>query len=257
MTEPGRRIVAGNWKMHHGPAATREFIAAFRPHFDPDRVDVLLFPPALSLPEARNELGGDSRISLGIQHIHSSTSGAFTGEISAEMAVEVGASFALIGHSERRQLFHETDLGTRERVVAAYRAGLSPLLCVGETITERKGGLLEEVLLRQLDAVLSTEEVRNAIRAGSPFSVAYEPVWAIGTGETATPADASEAHAILRKRLGHHLGELHSSGVPILYGGSVNSGNAGELMTSPGVDGVLVGGASLKPDSLAAIVESA
>jgi triosephosphate isomerase len=173
------------------------------------------------------------------------------------MAVEIGATFALIGHSERRQLFHETDAGTRERVLAAYRAGLSPLLCVGETISERKGGLLKEVLLRQIDAVLSTDEIRSAIQSGSPFSLAYEPVWAIGTGETATPADASEAHAILRERLSHHLGALDSSGIAILYGGSVNPANAGELMVSPGVDGVLVGGASLKADSLAAIVESA
>jgi len=257
MTEALRRIVAGNWKMHHGPAATREFIGAFRPDFDSERVEVLLFPPATSLPEARKQLGSGSRIALGIQHIHAAPSGAFTGEVSAEMAVEVGATHALIGHSERRQLFHETDLGTRDRVVAAYRAGLSPLLCVGETITERKGGILEEVLLRQLDAVLSSEEVLNSIRSGVSFSLAYEPVWAIGTGETATPEDASTAHAILRERLVHHLGSLDSNRVPILYGGSVTPGNAGELMASPGVDGVLVGGASLKPDSLTAIVESA
>jgi triosephosphate isomerase len=173
------------------------------------------------------------------------------------MAVEVGATFALVGHSERRQLFHETDEGTRDRVLAAYRAGLSPLLCVGETISERRSGFLAEVLLRQLDAVLSSEEASRAIRSGAPFALAYEPVWAIGTGETATPPDASEAHSILRERLAHHLGASVSESVPVLYGGSVSPENAGELMAAPGVNGVLVGGASLSPASFAMIVEAA
>jgi len=251
-----KRIVAGNWKMNHGPSATRDFLDSFLPRFDPANAEVLLFPPSPSLSEARMQLGATPGIYLGIQHIHAEASGAFTGEISAEIAAEVGATYALIGHSERRQLFFETDAGTRDRVVAAYRAGLSPLLCVGETIAERRDGRLADVLLRQLDAVLSSEAVLGPIGREAPFVLAYEPVWAIGTGETATPADASEAHTILRERLAHHLGLHGAASVPILYGGSVNPGNAGELMASPEVNGVLVGGASLKADSFAAIVDA-
>lgn len=252
-----KKLVAGNWKMNHGPAATAAYLRDFRPRFDPGRVTVLLVPPAISLPEAKSRLSSDIPIHLGVQHIHSALSGAFTGEISVEMAAEAGASYALIGHSERRQLFHETDDGTRGRVAAAQRGGLIPLLCVGETISERRGGLLAEVLLRQLDAVLSTDVIREPIRDGGSLVLAYEPVWAIGTGETATPSDASEAHGILRERLASHLGEARAGEVPILYGGSVTPANAGDLMVAPGVDGVLVGGASLKVDSFTAIVEAA
>lgn len=252
-----KRIVAGNWKMNHGVAATRSFLREFRPADRGGEVQVLLFPPTTSLAAAAEALGDGSGISLGVQQIHPSPSGAFTGEISAEMAAEAGAGFVLVGHSERRQLFHETDEGTRLRVAAAYRAALCPVLCVGETLEERRGGSLSQVLHRQLDTVLSDPDIGTILRTDTPFVLAYEPVWAIGTGETATPSDAAEAHAILRLRLALHLGEARAEVIPILYGGSVSAGNAGELMAAPGVNGVLVGGASLKPDSFAAIVAAA
>lgn len=261
------RYVAGNWKMNHGPAETerffREFAAALAPARAPrsaipeSKVALLLFPPALSLAAARAALPEGSTIALGVQDVHWEKSGALTGEISAEMAAQAGARYALVGHSERRNLFRETDEDTRRKVAAVQRAGLTPLLCVGERIEERKSGRLEAVLLRQLDAVLGEGAISAAISTGAPFLLAYEPVWAIGTGETATPGDAAEAHGILRKRAAKWLGAQSAKGLPILYGGSVTPENAGELLDARDVGGVLVGGASLRPDSFAAIAHAA
>ncbi len=250
------RVIAGNWKMHLGPDGTRAYMEAFQPPTPGGGGRLLLFPPALSLStaravrDARPELAA---VELGVQNLHPAPSGAFTGEISAEMAREAGATLALVGHSERRHLFGETDGETREKVEAALRAGLAPVLCVGETLEERRGGALEKVLDRQLDAVLSSPALREAVDEGGDVLLAYEPVWAIGTGETATPDDASEAHTFLRARLTEHLGGDGALRIPILYGGSVKPDNAGELLAAPEVDGVLVGGASLDPTSFAAI----
>ncbi|MEX0935711.1 MAG: triose-phosphate isomerase, partial [Gemmatimonadota bacterium] len=217
---------------------------------------VVLFPPSISLGAARNALQKeDVAIRLGVQNIHWEPSGAFTGEIAAEMAAELGADYALVGHSERRHLFGETDEDTARKSGAVRRAGLTPVLCVGETLDEREAGRLEEVVLRQLDAVVA-ETARETAGTGE-LLLAYEPVWAIGTGRTATPDDASQAHGILRDRLARHLGEDRARNTPILYGGSVNPGNAEDLLAAPDVDGVLVGGASLDPDSFRRIAACA
>jgi triosephosphate isomerase len=210
---------------------------------------LIIFPPSLSLPAALRARPADLEIALGVQNIHWEDSGAFTGEISAAMAVDAGATHVLVGHSERRHLFGETDDEVARKVGAAFTAGLIPVVCVGETLSERKSGHLREVILRQLDAVLPVLREEEP----KPFYLAYEPVWAIGTGETATPQDASEAHGLLRERLEGALGPDRGGETPILYGGSVKPGNASDLLGAPDVDGVLVGGASLDPASFSAI----
>ena len=244
----GTPVIAGNWKMHKGPEAARKFCREFVQVAPPaGGRTVLLFPPALSLGVVRDALT-DHEIGVGVQNIHWEEKGAFTGEISASMAREAGATHALVGHSERRHVFGETDEETALKTAAALGAGLVPVLCVGETIEERKAGRLEEVILRQLEAAtkeLGEAEVRRLL-------VAYEPVWAIGTGETATPEDAADAHARLRARLRDRLGD-DAGGIPILYGGSVKPDNARELLAAGDVDGVLVGGASLDPRDFARI----
>lgn len=242
-----RRVVAGNWKMNNGPAETGRFFGAFDVPTGEGVPRVLVFPPSLSF-HAAVEAAGETAVELGVQNVHEATSGAFTGEVSAEMAREAGASLALVGHSERRHIFGEDDDTVARKAAHACEAGLIPVVCVGETLDERRAGQLEGVLTRQLDAVL------DLLPEGAEWILAYEPVWAIGTGETATPGDASEAHGILAERLGARGWNRDS--VPILYGGSVKPGNAAELMDAPGVDGVLVGGASLDPESFAAIVEA-
>ena len=245
-------FVAGNWKMHHGPARARSFGRAFAGAAPPPGVTVGLFPPALSLEALREGLGPDTRVLLGVQDIHWEESGAFTGELAAGMAAEAGASLVLVGHSERRHLFGETDEETARKVAAAFSAGLTPVLCVGETEAERDAGRLEQTLLRQIGAVAGRlDDARLA-----QLVLAYEPVWAIGTGRTATPDDASGAHRVLRSALGARLGG-GAADVPILYGGSVKPDNAAELLGAPEVGGVLVGGASLDPESFAAIAASA
>ncbi len=249
------KVVAGNWKMHHGPAETRAFLRAMSPA--PEGVDLLLFPPAISLPTAAAELGEEGVLGLGVQNVHPEPNGAFTGEISAEMAADGGARFGLVGHSERRHLFGEDDALVARKVAAVRRAGLTPVLCVGETLAERKADRLEEILVRQLEAGLGGTGVLEAIRAGAPLLVAYEPVWAIGTGENATPADAAAAHGLLRTRLAGLVGEEAARAIPILYGGSVAPANAFDLLSAPGVDGVLVGGSSLDPERFCDIASEA
>lgn len=247
MSSP-RRVVAGNWKMNHGPDATRRF-------FDelggvPDGPRVAIFPPAVCLPAAAAARGRDARIELGVQNVHAAEAGAFTGETSVAMAAEAGAALVLVGHSERRHVFGETDADVAAKVARVLAHDLEPVVCVGETLDQRRAGRLEEVLDRQIRAALAS------IPAGARFLVAYEPVWAIGTGETATPADAAEAHALLRSRLREAHGAT-ADAVAVLYGGSVKPDNAAELMAADGVDGVLVGGASLKAADFARIIEAA
>jgi len=246
------KVIAGNWKMNHGPDATRAFFRELELPRDAARHEILVFPPALSLAAAVASPDRDPRIQLGVQNIHWEDAGAYTGEVSAGMAREAGAAFALIGHSERRHLFGETDLDVARKVRAARRHQLVPVVCVGEKLDERRAGRVEEVILGQLDAALDAlDESRER------FLLAYEPVWAIGTGETATPADASAAHAALRTRLDERIGPARATRVPILYGGSVKPDNAADLLGAPDVDGVLVGGASLVPASFAALVAAA
>jgi len=245
-------VIAGNWKMHHGPRDTRAFFAGLTLPPNAAAHEVLVFPPTLSLASAVTSRERDPRIQLGVQNVHWEDKGAFTGEVSAAMAREAGAAFALIGHSERRHLFGETDEDVARKVGACRRHGLVPVVCVGETLEQRRAGRVEEVILGQLDAALAA-----LLETEGRFLLAYEPVWAIGTGETATPADASAAQGALRARLDERVGPAKSTRVPILYGGSVKPDNAAELMAARDVDGVLVGGASLDGASFAALVAAA
>ncbi len=240
-------VVAGNWKMNHGPEAARAFFAELDLDDVSEEHEIVVFPTDLSLGTA--VAAAPTRVSIGVQNVHPEDSGAFTGATSAALAAEAGARYALVGHSERRHLFGETDEETERKVAAALRHGLTPVLCVGETLDERRAGRVEDVVLRQLDAVLET-----LADGGARFLLAYEPVWAIGTGETATPADASAAHATLRGRLRTRLAGAND--VPILYGGSVKPDNAAELLGADEVDGVLVGGASLDAASFAQIARA-
>ncbi len=251
--EPGvrmtpRRVIAGNWKMHKGPSETRAFLRSFDPEPPDEGVLLLLFPPALSVAAAVEECPDALPLAIGVQNVHWEEEGAFTGEISARMAADAGASHVLVGHSERRHVFGETDEEVARKVRAALRHRLRPVICVGETLAERRAGRLEEVIVRQLEAALDPLSGGDA-----PFMVAYEPVWAIGTGETATPEDAAGAHGVLRRTLEQALDGPRAEEVPILYGGSVKPHNAAELLRAAEVDGVLVGGASLDPDDFAAI----
>ena len=222
-------LVAGNWKMFKGPAETATFIDSFEP---PGGVDVVVCPPFTSLGAAVGR-----GIDVYAQNVHWAEEGAFTGEVSAAMLLEVGVVGAIVGHSERRQLFGETDDTVRRRCEAALEAGLRVIACVGETEAEREAGETEAVLRRQVAAIPSHEAL----------VIAYEPVWAIGTGKTATPELAQEAHETIKA--------LHET--QVLYGGSVKPENAAELMGEPAVDGALVGGASLEPGSFAAICRAA
>ena len=240
-------VIAGNWKMHKGLVATRTFFDEFSALYAPrsDRT-LIFFPPALSLAAAREAVAGRPDLQLGIQNINGQAEGAFTGENAAPHAREAGALYALIGHSERRHLFGETDDEVRQKVATAIKHDLAPVICVGETLQEREAGGVETVIVRQLEAAL------EGVPAGydRAILIAYEPVWAIGTGVTATPADAAAAHAILRARLTGHFGPAP---IPVLYGGSVKPDNAAALLRADGVNGLLVGGASLDPAGFAQI----
>jgi triosephosphate isomerase len=246
-------VIAGNWKMNKSPDAARAFIAEFAARYAPaDAQTVLIIPPAISLAVVADALSGRRDIQLGIQNIYWEKEGAFTGETSASMAKDAGATFALIGHSERRHVFGETDEDVRRKVQAALKSGLTPVICVGETLDERKAGRVSDVITRQLSAAVQGFTGDQAFA----FLVAYEPVWAIGTGVTATPEDASEAHAVLRDLLTAQLGEAGAE-VPILYGGSVKTDNSESLLAAGHVDGLLIGGASLDPEGFATICRGA
>lgn len=247
-------ILAANWKMNHGPTEARAFVAAFLAAYSPrtDRT-IVIFPPALSLAATRNALGARSDIVLGVQNIHSEAKGAFTGESSAPMAADAGARIALVGHSERRHVFGETDDATAAKCALAFEHRLAPILCVGEKIEQRERGETDSVVLRQLRAGFAKLAKDDAPR----MLIAYEPVWAIGTGKTATPADAAAVHAVIRRELAALLGSRErGEGVPILYGGSVNKDNARNLLDASDVNGLLVGGASLDPTSWSAIAST-
>jgi triosephosphate isomerase (TIM) len=230
-------LIAGNWKMYKAPTEAGEFCRALRDALaDLDGVDVAVCPPFTSLAPAVQALA-DTEIAVAAQNVHWEPEGAYTGEISAPMLLELGVYGAIVGHSERRQYFGETDESVGRRAAAALGAGLSVIACVGELEDERERGDTEEVLRRQL----------APLEAHDNLVVAYEPVWAIGTGKTATPQLAQEAHSFVKSLLD----------VPVLYGGSVKPENATELLAQPDVDGALVGGASLEVDSFVAICRAA
>jgi triosephosphate isomerase len=247
-------VLAANWKMNHGPTEARAFMAAFLAAYTPrnDRT-VAIFPPALSLATVRDALAGRTDIQLGVQNIHTEPKGAFTGENSAVMARDAGARLALVGHSERRHVFGETDEATAKKCAVAFQHSVVPMLCVGEKLEQREKAQTDEVVVRQLRAGLSMIDAKDLPRV----LIAYEPVWAIGTGKTATPADASAVHKVIREELATILASRQAAAeVPILYGGSVNRENARSLLDAPGVDGLLVGGASLEPSTWSAIAST-
>jgi triosephosphate isomerase len=221
------------------------FLAKYQKHQDRQ---VLFFPPALSFAAAKESASTRPDIEFGVQNIYWADKGAFTGELSGPIARDAGADYVLVGHSERRHIFGDTDQHCADKCAAAERAGLTPILCVGEKLEERERGETESLVTRQLKAGLSTlaqREVTTSI-------IAYEPVWAIGTGRTATPDDAAQIHAVLRNALSDLIGD-RAADVRILYGGSVTPANARALLDAPNVDGLLVGGASLDAESWAAI----
>jgi len=257
-----RLLFAANWKMHLGPDEAREYMKVFRREYTPIAGrDVWFFAPAVSLEAVAHAVGAGGRDDLlaGAQNIHWEPKGAFTGEISGPLAVQAGARATLVGHSERRQLFGETDEQTARKVDAALDAGLVPVLCVGETLAEREREQTTAVVTRQLAAALRDGGAREGGKgtkestALARIVIAYEPVWAIGTGRNATPADAAQVHRAIRRW-------LSDRGMPttrVLYGGSVNLKNVAELLAEPEVDGVLVGGASLDPSGWTALVRTA
>jgi triosephosphate isomerase len=246
-----RPVVAGNWKMNGSLAFIGEFVERFGRVELPANVTVVLFPPAAYLERLRRDLDGTA-VEFGAQNAHTESDGAFTGEVAPEMIRDLGARWLLVGHSERREYFGEADDVVADKFAAALRAGLIPILCVGESLEQRREDQADAVVRQQLTAVAS----RVGVRAFTQGAVAYEPVWAIGTGQTATPDQAQAMHGVIRQQLSA-LDETAAAEMQILYGGSMGVDNAAALLSQPDVDGGLVGGASLRADVFAAIVATA
>jgi triosephosphate isomerase len=246
-----KKIMAANWKMNKTPEQTREYFRDFLPLVaGHDRDEIVVCPPFVDLDAAITSRQG-ANIAVGAQDLHWAKEGAYTGEICASMLVAIHVTHVIIGHSERRQYFGETDDVVNVKLKAALEAGLVPIVCVGEVLEEREANLTEDVLRRQCLRALHAISGKKA----SKLIIAYEPVWAIGTGKTATPQMAEEAHAFIREEAGKALGEDTAAKMRVLYGGSVKPENAKDLMAQPDIDGALVGGASLDPKSFAAIVK--
>jgi triosephosphate isomerase len=243
-------VIAGNWKMYKSPAESAGFLHDLAPLVaNSSRADIVICPPFVDIPAAVEASRG-THIAIGAQDLFWLQEGAYTGEISAPMLAEAGCRWVIVGHSERRQYFGETDESVLKKTIAALDAGLTPIVCVGERLEEREGGLTENILAKQCAGGicgLSPEQFARIV-------IAYEPVWAIGTGRTATPEIAGEAHRFLRGQLSARFGAEGGEACRILYGGSVKPDNIQALMAQPDLDGALVGGASLDPVSFAAIV---
>jgi len=246
-----KKIVAGNWKMNKTASEAAALIDGIKKTVaDVSKVEIVVCPPFTDLKDAAAACAG-SNVGLGAQNVHWEASGAFTGEISTGMLKDLGVKYVIIGHSERRQYFGETDATVNKRTKAALAAGLTPIVCVGETLAERDGGKMEEVVVRQVKIGLADlgDDLGKIV-------VAYEPVWAIGTGRTATPAQAQEVHALIRRTLAELSSGAVANTIRIQYGGSMKPENAKELMSQPDIDGGLIGGAALKADSFAAIIKA-
>ena len=246
-------IVAGNWKMNKTCAEARALVDAMKSELgNLQGVDVVLCPPATALQAVVGATTG-TRIDVGAQNMHWEKSGAFTGELSAQMVVEVGCHYVILGHSERRQYFHETDELVNKKTKAALAAGLHPIVCVGETLQQREAGETQKVVETQVRGSLAGIDAKGLLNT----VVAYEPVWAIGTGKTASPAQAQEVHALIRRVLKEISDDHVAQSMRIQYGGSVKGSNARELFHQPDIDGGLVGGASLEAKSFVEIVQGA
>jgi triosephosphate isomerase len=252
-----KQLFAGNWKMNLTPPEGRALVAALRAELDPQAAalsrdrEVLLAPPFLTIPAVSQALAGSS-ILLGAQNLHFETKGAFTGEVSAPMLQVFGVTHVIIGHSERRHIFKESDELIAKRLSGAIANQMTPILCIGETLEQRERGDTVRVVLGQLQADLAVTSVEKSAH----LVMAYEPVWAIGTGRNATPQQAQEVHAAIRVALRDHFGNEKGDAIRILYGGSVTAENIDSLIAERDIDGVLVGGASLKAESFARIARA-
>jgi triosephosphate isomerase len=245
-------LVAGNWKMNGSVASVSALLDGIKEGAGKvGNCEVAVCPPYVFIPTAQSELSGTA-ISWGGQNLSTEQSGAFTGEVSASMLLDFGCKYVIVGHSERRTLYGEDDALVARKFAVARAAGLKPILCVGETLDEREKGITEEVVARQVDAVIELE----GAQALADGVIAYEPVWAIGTGVTATSEQAQEVHAFIRKRIASHDAGV-ADGLRILYGGSMKPDNAADLMSNADIDGGLIGGASLKAADFLAICEAA
>jgi len=246
-----KKLIAANWKMFKTPDQTRDFFFHFLPMVtDHERDEIVVCPTYLCLDVAIQSAKG-SNVAVGAQDLHWEKEGAYTGEINSAMLVAVGVTHVIIGHSERRQYFGETDDTVNLKLKSAVEAGLTPIVCVGEVLEEREANLTDDVLRRQCLRAFHALSAKKAAK----LVVAYEPVWAIGTGKTATPQMAADAHTIIRGEAAKAFGQEFAAGLRILYGGSVKPENAKALMSEEEIDGALVGGASLDPKSFAAIVK--
>jgi len=252
----GRKpMMAGNWKMHHTHLEAIQVVQklGFRlDNKDTDRVDVVVCPAFTALRSVQTTIDGDRLpIGLGAQNCHWESNGAYTGEVSPLMLAKLNVKYVIVGHSERRELFGETDEIVAKKLRAVLGAGMTPIICVGETLAEREEGVTDEKVKRQIEAAFQRLPADDAARC----IIAYEPIWAIGTGRTATPDDANATIGVIRTHIRVGLGDPLADGLGILYGGSVKPGNVAELMAMPEIDGGLVGGASLDPDEFARIVQ--
>lgn len=242
-------IIAGNWKMNMTPDEAEALVNALLPLVKSAKCDVVVCPPYIDLCVVSKAIKG-SNVRLGAQNIHWADKGAFTGEVSAEMLKAFGVEYAIIGHSERRQFFGETDAGVNARAKAALAAGITPIICVGETLEQRESGVTDTLVSAQTKAALADmtpEQVESVV-------IAYEPIWAIGTGKTATADDANATIAVIRGAIAESFGQAVADAVRIQYGGSMNPKNATELMAMPEIDGGLIGGASLKAEDFSKVV---
>jgi triosephosphate isomerase (TIM) len=245
-------MVAGNWKMNGSSDSVKELVAGIKEGMGSvNKAEVVVCPPAVYIPRVSGAADG-SNIKVGSQNICDQDSGAFTGEISGAMLKDIGCEYAIVGHSERRALYAESDELVAQRFAAARRNGIKPIFCIGETLDERESGVTNDVCARQIDAVIALEGV-EALADGV---IAYEPVWAIGTGKTASPEQAQEVHAFIRGKIAALNADV-ADGLRLLYGGSMNAANAAELLGQPDIDGGLIGGASLKPADFLAICQAA
>ncbi len=245
------KVLAANWKMFKTPDQTRDFFRDFLPLVaDHTRDEIVVCPPYTDVDAAIGAAKG-SNVAIGVQNVHWKADGAYTGEISAPMLLCLGITHVIVGHSERRQYFGETDDTVNLRLKTALESGLTPICCVGEVLEEREAGLTDDVLRRQCVRAFHAISAKKATK----MIVAYEPVWAIGTGKTATPEMAAEAHALIRHEAAEIFGDEFAQNLRILYGGSVKPDNVTSLMAQEEIDGALVGGASLDPKSFAAIVK--
>ena len=248
-----KKIIAGNWKMNVLPSQTGALVKAIAEATkEYANVDVVCCTPAIDIPAAVAACAGTA-VQPGAENAHWEASGAYTGEISTGMLADAGVKYVIIGHSERRQYFAETDETVNKRTTAVIKAGLTAIVCVGETLEERDAGQVDAVIVRQMQEGLKGLTALDADK----LVIAYEPVWAIGTGRTATPAQAQEVHALIRKTLGDLIGAEAAETVRIQYGGSMKPDNAAELLAQPDIDGGLIGGAALKADSFAKLITEA